>query len=170
MLNGLINQCSNEEARRYFTEQLVKNGNSVGTLLSDNKLPPHVEKTTEKMPACEQYTKFLLALISCNDHLVWIKGLIALLPCTLLYFKVGDWMIASGVQPTVKRYADFVDYYRDQERRLRLNKFLDLTNRVVDDCSHEQKKDLKVLFRQVCEYEYAFWDQSYSYGMSKAEK
>ncbi|CAF1619123.1 unnamed protein product [Rotaria magnacalcarata] len=170
MLNGLINQCSNEEAHRYFTMQLDKNDKWALTLLSDNNLPPHDEKTTAKMPACEQYTKFLLALTSCNDHLVWIKGLIALLPCTLLYFKVGDWMIASGVQPTVKRYADFVDYYRDQARRDRLIYFLDLTNRVVNDCSHEQKNELKLLFRQVCEYEYAFWDESYRYGMSKAEK
>ncbi|CAF4271938.1 unnamed protein product, partial [Rotaria magnacalcarata] len=72
--------------------------------------------------------------------LVWIKGLIALLPCTLLCFKVGAWMIASGVQPTVRRYADFIDYYRDQVRRDRLIYFLDLTNRLVNDCSHEQKK------------------------------
>ncbi|CAF3593066.1 unnamed protein product, partial [Rotaria socialis] len=167
MLKGLVDRCSNEEVHRFFSTLLDKNDKYVTTILSDNNLPPYDEKTTAKMPACANYTKFMLTPVTCNDDFAWVRGLVTLLPCTLVYAKVGDWMIASGVQPTVKRYADIIDYYRDQARRDRLIYFLELTNRVVHDFSFEQRNKLKQLFRQVCEYEYAFWDESYRYGTQK---
>ena len=167
MLKGLIDGCSDREAHRFLRRQLEKNDKYVSTLLSDNSLPPQNEKVTAKMPACSKYTKLMLTLASCHENRGWVKGLVALLPCTLIYSKVGDWMILSGMQPTVRRYSDFIDRYRDQARRDRLIYFLELTNRVVDDCTNNQRKELKQLFRQVCEYEHDFWDESYRYGMER---
>ena len=116
------------------------------------------------MPACENYTNFMLKIGQCHEDFSWLQGLIALLPCTLVYAKIGDWMIASGIIPTIKRYAEFIDTYRDQARRDRLIGFLELTNRAVNNCSYKQREKLKEMFQKVCEYEYAFWEDAYQYG------
>ena len=171
MLTGLVEQCTNdEEVREFFNILLNKNKNYVQTILCENNLPPCDENTLEKTPACMKYTKLVLKLGRCRGKLSWIKGLIALLPCTLVYAKVGDWMITRGVCPTIKRYADCIDTHRDQARRNRLIGFLQLINRVVNNCSYTQRQQLKKLFQKVCKYEYAFWNDAYQYGMQKVNE
>ncbi len=168
MLKGLIDQCkTDEELCKFFKNQSEKNEKYVRTILGENNLPSCDEKTIKRMPACAKYTQLMRKLGESREDFSWVTGLIALLPCTLVYAKVGDWMIASGVRPTVKRYADFIEMYRDQARHDRLAYFLELTNRVVNSCSYEVRQKLKGIFREVCECEYAFWDDAYRYGMEK---
>ena len=168
MLGGLVEHCTNdEEVRQFFNILLEKNKRYVQTILTDHNLSSCDGKTIQKTPACMKYTKLVRKLGRCCGNFSWIQGLIALLPCTLVYAKIGDWMIASGVCPTIKRYADCIDTHRDQGRRDRLVGFLQLTDRVVNNCSHVQRQKLKKLFQKVCEYEYAFWNDAYHYGTQK---
>jgi thiaminase/transcriptional activator TenA len=170
MLTGLVEQCTNDEVREFFNILLNKNKKYVQTILCENNLPPCDENTMQKTPACMKYTKLVLKLGRCRGKLSWIKGLIALLPCPLVYAKVGDWMIARGVCPTIKRYADCIDTHRDQARRNRLIGFLQLINRVVNNCSYAQRQQLKRLFQKICKYEYAFWNDAYQYGMQEVNE
>ncbi|CAF1568524.1 unnamed protein product [Adineta ricciae] len=166
MLNGLVNHCIHDtEVLEFLKTQLEKNKKYINTILVDNNLPPCDENTIEKMPACVYYTRMMRELGEHRGILATIAGLVGLLPCTLIYAKVGDWMIESGIRPTIKRYADFIDAYYDQARHDRLAHFIELINRLANNCSHEQKLKLKEIFRQICEYEYAFWDDAYQYGM-----
>lgn len=167
MLKGLVNQCENDEKiREFFKLQLEKNENYLRTILIDNNLSLHDgnEEMMERMPACVNYTALMRKLGESSERFSWIKALIALLPCTLVYAKVGDWMIESGIYPTVKRYADFIDSYRKQDKRQRLIDFIAHVDRVVNNCSYKEKQILQNIFKKVCEYEYAFWDDAYQYG------
>lgn len=167
MLDGLINQCTNnEELRQFFIMQSEKNKIYVRTILTENNLSLCNENPIRIMPACASYTKFLRKVGKNRKNGSEI-GLITLLPCTLKYAKIGDWMIASGLCPTVKRYAAFIEQYRDQARHDRLAYFLELTNRMVSNCSYKLKQKLKKIFRNVCKHEYAFWDDAYRYGLQR---
>lgn len=170
MLNNLIMQCTNnEEVLEFLSIQNDKNKKFLETLLNDNNLALSSEFQIVKTPACLDYTKLLFKLGNSSEDCSWMDGLIALLPCTLVYAKIGDWMIQSGQCPATKRYSDFIDAYRDQAKRDRLLNFLELVNRVVDSCSYEQRQKLEQIFQKVCKYEYAFWDDAYSYGVQNID-
>ena len=74
-------------------------------------------------------------------------------------------MIASCASPTFKRYADFIDSYRDQTKRDLLISFVELIKQVITGRLHEQMRQLKKLFQQLCVYEYDIWDDAYHYEM-----
>jgi thiaminase len=122
----------------------------------------NIKKPTDlltKAPACSAYTEFLHQVAESNH----LAGLVALIPCTLIYQKIGEYLksIQKSSVNSNPYYQIWIDTYSSRDRRKRVEDLLSIVNRAVLVCSENEIITLKEVFRKVSQFEYDFWDDAY---------
>lgn len=112
----------------------------------------------KKSSVCAAYTAFLHSTADSNR----LAGLIALVPCSLIYQKIGEYL-KNFSKSTVHSpsYELWIDTYSDHGRRERVEQLLSIVNRAVSICLPAEVTLLKNIFRKSSQFEYEFWNDAY---------
>ena len=124
---------------------------------------PPIFNQLKKNSACKLYTEEMLSKASTAS---FNEGLVFLLPCALIYQKVGEHLQNSPKQQN--SYQEWIDRYSSSERRARVEKYVDLIDFLTLNASNEEIQHLKTVFYQAAEHEYAFWDSIYNQPVKSA--
>lgn len=119
----------------------------------------HSTALATKSPVCSAYTEYLNQTSNIDE----LTGLIALVPCTLIYQKIGEYLnkldtVRTNSNPS---YRLWINTYSSEERRDRVENMLNIVNRAVMICSMEELVELKQVFQKVSQYEHDLWDEAY---------
>lgn len=111
-----------------------------------------------KSPACAVYTEFLHQAANLNR----LAGLVALVPCSLIYQKIGEYLKSMPKQTTRSTPYDlWIETYSNQGRRERVEQLLSVVNKAVSMCLPNETTILKEIFRKSSQFEYDFWNDAY---------
>ncbi|MBA3238638.1 MAG: hypothetical protein H0T62_09885 [Parachlamydiaceae bacterium] len=86
------------------------------------------------------------------------EGLIFLLPCTLIYQKIGEYL--KPMCPDSNPYKNWIAQYSSSERRNRTVKFINIIDELAN-MSENEKESLKTVFLKSVQHEFDFWDAVY---------
>lgn len=110
-----------------------------------------------KMPACFAYTNFLLATTAYQSLAV---GVAAVLPCFWIYREVGKFIYAKANTPNP--YKLWIDTYAGDEFDLAVQAMLDITDRLAEKASDDERHLMREVFAQSSRMEWYFWNDSYT--------
>lgn len=112
-----------------------------------------------KSPVCTAYTEYLKQVADSDT----LAGLITLIPCSLIYQKVGEYLksIQTSSINSNPYYQTWIDIYSDRERRERVEELLSIANRAVSICSQNEINKLKDIFKMGSLFEHDFWNEAY---------
>ena len=111
-----------------------------------------------KSSICAAYTEFLHHAANLNR----LAGLVALIPCSLIYQKIGE-SLKSMSKPTTRpeSYKLWIETYSNQGRRERVEQLLSVVNKAVSICLPDEVTLLKDIFKKSTQFEYDFWHDAY---------
>ncbi|CAF3430369.1 unnamed protein product [Rotaria socialis] len=117
-----------------------------------------------KSAVCIAYTNYLKS-VATNEESIFFT-LVALIPCTLIYQKVGEYLKrkqqAESLLPTNQYYQAWINTYSSEQRRQSVEKLLASMNRLYSSTvSSSRHLELLKVFQKSTEYELAFWDDAY---------
>lgn len=114
------------------------------------------EKTLIKSPACRAYTNYMLT-VAAKGSLE--EGFVALLPCTLIYQKIGEF--AKQSSPPTNDYQKWIESYSSLERQNRVVTLLEFADELADQSSFEDLNAMEAVFQKASLFELDFWDDAY---------
>jgi thiaminase/transcriptional activator TenA len=146
---------NDEEYRNYLNEFGKTSSKNADELFQKYNLPNWTDNQLEKGPACTGYTDFMLS--KANGEVV--EALVALLPCTVLFQKIGEHLKQTGVKSNNSKYQKWIDNYSSLERRRgKVEKFICTIEKLV---TAKNRFSLIKSFEQATQFEYDFWDDAY---------
>lgn len=109
-----------------------------------------------KAPGCFAYTNYLLAT-SANEPVE--VAVAALLPCFIIYKKVGDYILAN--QATSNPYQNWIDAYSGEEFARSVEKALAICDELAEQASEDLRARMANAYATATRLEYVFWDSAY---------
>lgn len=152
----LSSRSANAEHATYLGELAKYTKKGADEIFEKYQFTKPFEKDLIKSPACRAYTEYMLASASKGS---FQEGFIALLPCTLLYQKIGEFCKASS--PSNNDYKLWIENYSSSERRQGVIKFIGVSNELADQSSSEELTAIETVFLRASQFEYDFWDDAY---------
>ena len=113
-------------------------------------------KATPKSPTCSAYTNFLLATAFAAPVEVAVA---AVLPCFLIYHKVGQHISAKASQPNP--FQKWIDTYAGEEFGKAVEQACEITERLGQGATPATQAQMKEAFITACRLEWMFWDSAY---------
>ncbi len=148
-------RAPNLELKEYLQELAYKSKKAAEEIFNKYGFQkPDLEKL-QKTSACTQYTEDMLTAAS---QLSFNEGLVFLLPCTLIYQKIGEFLKSNS--HGFNRYQNWIDQYSSLDRRNRTEIFINIIEELAASSVNE-KEALKAVFKRAAEHEYDFWDAVY---------
>lgn len=83
-------------------------------------------KELQKTAVCRLYTQ---AMITAASQLSFNEGLVFLLPCSIIYQKIGEYLHPSS--PVSNRYKRWIEQYSSIERRTKIEKFINIIDQLT---------------------------------------
>lgn len=156
--NRLASKTHHELLRILFQSIHDKSMTAAGDVFSKYNIT-HSTALSIKSPVCCTYTECLNQTSNINE----LAGLVALVPCTLIYQKIGEYLTKLNIFRTNSNptYRLWINTYSSEERRDRVENMLKIVNRAVMVCSIEELTELKEIFQKVSQYEHDLWDEAY---------
>ena len=109
-------------------------------------------------PACQKYTSFLIHIA---EQGTLLEGLIAQLPCALMYQKLGEYIEGNEVIPN--RHDIWIKTYSDPERKKRVETFIrHIEELAKTETQQEKRESMHKAFEQAAQYEFDFWDDAFN--------
>jgi thiaminase/transcriptional activator TenA len=115
-----------------------------------------IDFNSGKAPGCFAYTNYLLATAMGESAEVAVA---ALLPCFLIYKKVGDHIYANQANPNP--YQNWIDAYSGEEFGIAVEKALTICNELAEQASDSLKEKMRIAYFTATQLEYIFWDSAY---------
>lgn len=112
--------------------------------------------TSGKAPGCFSYTNYLLAT-SANEPVE--VAVAALLPCFIIYKKVGDYILANQAAPNP--YQKWIDAYSGEEFARSVEMALGICNGLAEQASKDLLDKMTQAYTTATRLEYVFWDSAY---------
>lgn len=143
----------------HFTEFLTfaQNALFVESVLHESYFKEmSINFTSGKAPGCFAYTNYLLAISATESAEVAVA---ALLPCFLIYKKVGDHIYAN--QTTPNPYQNWIDAYSGEEFGIAVEKALTICNELAEQASDSLREKMRIAYFTATQLEYIFWDSAY---------
>ena len=112
-----------------------------------------------KSSVCNAYIEFHKNVLKSNH----LGGFIGLIPCSLIYQKVGEYLKSIQKFPVNSNpsYQLWIDTYSSPQRRERVEQLLSTANKLVSVCSQKEIDILKDIFKKISQFEYDLWNESY---------
>lgn len=127
--------------------------------LSDFGLDVYKVESLKEEKATRDYLDFMLQYAPEKDA---AKLFCAALPCTLTYEFIGKSLKKKRIEAGGENYYDaWIDAYAGSEFEEFSIKSVELMDRMVENMSNEEKKELIEIFVESCKYEMGFWNMSY---------
>lgn len=152
----LAAKAPTQELRNYLTEQSNSSLQGAENIYKKYHLSPPAKENLQKSPACKSYTEEMLKIAS---ERTFIEGLVFLLPCTLLYQKIGEALHPNGNCPP--SYKLWIDTYSSVERRKKVEVSIGIVDQIASKSPYEELQDLHAVFHRASQLEYNFWDDAY---------
>lgn len=87
----------------------------------------------------------------------------SLLPCSWLYFEIGERLRAANVTSPVAIYQDWIETYGGEEAREAIEKECALLNRLYAESSKENQENMISAFVISARMEFNFWEMAYKF-------
>ncbi|MCT4586218.1 MAG: TenA family protein [Carboxylicivirga sp.] len=144
------------EEEEHFFQQMADEGIELERVLHREFLGYFkVRKATEKSPAIEAYTHFLL---NHTEHSSYAVAACALLPCFWVYNAVGKHIVklANDNNP----YQMWIDTYKGDEFEVYVKRFIQIVEALSQHVSEAEKDAMKQAFVKATKYELAFFEEA----------
>jgi len=109
-------------------------------------------------PTCHHYVNFLQSTVYVSQSSI---GIAAVLPCFLIYKRVGDYILANQTKGE-NSYQNWIDTYAGDEFGLLVEKAITICDAAASGCTIKQQEEMTQVFLTACRLEYKFWDSAYS--------
>ncbi len=152
----LAAKAPSRELANYLTELSRATREGAENIWIKYNLSLPAEEDLQKTPACKFYTEHMLKTASEQP---FNEGLVFLLPCALLYQKIGEALNANS--SCSNSYKLWIETYSSQKRRKRVEVFIDIVDQIAAKSSYEEFQDLQAIFCKASQLEYNFWDDAY---------
>ncbi|MGH3159840.1 MAG: thiaminase II [Streptosporangiaceae bacterium] len=126
------------------------------SLLADLGIDPEAARTADLAPASLGYTSFLRAAVTCGGY---AEGVGAVLPCYLIYWKVGTELLRRGSPEP--RYQRWIGTYGGDEYAAAAGEMVATADRIGRGLSAAERSRVHRNFRTASRYEWLFWDMGY---------
>lgn len=127
--------------------------------LADFGLDVYKVESLREEKATREYLDFMLQYAPEGDA---AKLFCAALPCTLTYEFIGKSLKKKRNLDGGENYYDaWIDAYAGEAFEEFSIESVELMNRMVENLTDEERKELIEIFVESCEYEMGFWDMSY---------
>jgi thiaminase/transcriptional activator TenA len=126
------------------------------TLLPQLALDPAALDEVPVSPTTTAYTSYLLATVHNGS---FAEGLAAVLPCYLIYQRVGEDLVAAGSPDP--RYQAWIDTYAGEQFASVVAAVLALANRVGTRLGADEQERAGRHFLTTARYEWMFWDAAW---------
>lgn len=127
-----------------------------GSFFEKLGIDPAIAASTDKSPACQAYTDFLLATAQIADYPTLIA---AILPCFWIYWDVGC-RIAETAAPD-NPYQPWIDTYSDESFGAATRAVIALVDEAANGASGATRTAMSHAFKRCAQYEYMFWDSAW---------
>ncbi|KAA8483372.1 thiaminase /4-amino-5-aminomethyl-2-methylpyrimidine deaminase [Arcticibacter tournemirensis] len=111
----------------------------------------------EISPACHHYTSFLMSTAAVGRV---ETAMAAVLPCFLIYKKVGDY-ICQNQQRGDNPYSTWINTYAGEEFGALVQKALRICDEVAQRCTPAQQNEMTEAFLTASRLEWLFWDSAW---------
>ncbi|CAF3943092.1 unnamed protein product [Adineta steineri] len=101
---------NDEEFRNYLDESGKAISKNADELFRKYNFPNFTDNQLKKGPACTGYTDFMLSKAMCDVT----ECLVALLPCAILFQKIGEHLKQTGVKSNNPKYQTWIDSYNQR--------------------------------------------------------
>ena len=109
-------------------------------------------------PSCLLYTNYLLKEAKYADVAVAVA---AVLPCFLIYKKVGDHIYQQQAEVKNNPYKNWIDTYAGEEFAASVHKALTISDELASEASAKTQEAMFQAFEMASRLEWMFWDSAY---------
>lgn len=154
----MLAQKATDTHESTFLLKLASDGLEVENMLLSEFLSHfNIQQATEMSVMIKKYTSFLTMQAENSTYPI---AAAALLPCFWLYYRVGLFIKKLAIQGS--KYQKWVDTYSGAEYEKYILKFIDIVEKQAVLNNDSVKKHMQEAFFTSCQYELAFFEESYS--------
>lgn len=117
----------------------------------------NINEDIKMEPACHHYVHYIKSTAALAQIEV---AMAAVLPCFLIYKKVGDY-IYQNQHAVNNRYQKWIDTYAGEDFGLLVDRAIRICDRVAESCTQNQQAAMTQAFVIASKLEYYFWDGAY---------
>jgi thiaminase/transcriptional activator TenA len=120
----------------------------------------HIADRAEASPSCMLYIGYLYSLIaSCPLE----AALAGVLPCFLIYKRVGDHILENQTR-SANPYQQWINTYGGQEFAEAVQQATSICDEVAETCTDMQRQVMTEAFVRASRLEWMFWDSAWKMG------
>lgn len=149
---------SKKAKSNYETKFFLKEAESV--IESEIKMHNHFIKNLSKlkqMPTTNHYISFLNSITNDEEYKI---SIVSILPCYLIYLKLGKEMLKIKEIESNKYYM-WIRNYSSKNFEKSTNELIKIINKNAKNLSEFEKNRMSEIFKTSFRLEYLFWDAAY---------
>jgi thiaminase (transcriptional activator TenA) len=155
-------KAKDEYTMRIFAELVNSTLNSETNIHKDymKRLNISQEEVKNAKPALTNtsYTNYML-WVSQNEGL--LELIVTVLSCSWSYKLIADKLKETSGSTEHEFYGEWIKGYISPEYNIANNNIINLVDKLGENCSKDEIKNLKTIFINCSRYEYMFWDMAW---------
>lgn len=157
VLFGIAGKFENSDYSRAFHEFANATVEVEKALHAGFRQQFNVSKPEGPSPSCLLYTSYLQSCLYTKDL---CETLASVLPCFLIYLKVGNYIISNQTKDR-NPYQNWINTYAGEEFETSVNTAIAICDAVASESTLEQQEKMTDAFLLAAKMEWMFWDSAY---------